>query len=278
MILVADSGSTKTDWRIIDHNKKVYRKQTIGLNPYIVSEGKVEKEVRANLLKNIAPEWITDIFFYGAGCSTPDKKNFIYKELIKVFPNSNVLVEHDMLGAARALCGNKPGLAGILGTGSNICFYDGNNITKTIVSRGWILGDEGSGNHLGRLLIKDYIADRLPGDLKSKLEAEYELNKEIVLDQVYKKPFPNRYLAGFSKFIKDNEDFEYCQNVVNEAFNHFFTEQVSLVNAGEKQTLNLVGSVAYYFKEILENVAAMYNVSIGIIDKKPIDNLVKFHM
>ncbi|MGY6561737.1 MAG: hypothetical protein ACXITV_06490 [Luteibaculaceae bacterium] len=278
MIIVADSGSTKTDWRIIDHNKKVSRKQTIGLNPYIVAEGRVEQEVKAHLLKTITPEWISDIYFYGAGCSTDEKKNQIKNELLACFPKAKVMVEHDLLGAARAVCGTEPGVAGILGTGSNICFYDGTQIQRTITSRGWILGDEGSGNHMGRILIKDFLADRLPESILQNLTEEFELDKEKVLNQVYKKKLPNRYLAGFSKFIKEHEDNDYCNQIVIKAFTEFFTEQVSLIPEMKDYPLNLVGSVGYYFEAQLRKVAEEFDVNIGTINKKPIDNMLAFHM
>jgi len=277
MIIVADSGSTKTDWRIIDSKGKVYRKQTIGFNPYIVSAVKMHQELKNNLIKQIAPEWISEIYFYGAGCSTPDKKEFIRYEISRIYPNAKIVVNHDILGAARALLGKNAGLIGILGTGSNCCYFNGSEISKIFTSCGWILGDEGSGNHLGRLLIRDYLSDRLPADILKKFNETFKTNHNEILDVIYKKPLPNRYLAGFSKFMKENEESEYINGLVTYSFNEYFERQVKLFDELKCNEIHFVGSVAHYFEAQLKEVAKKFNYSVGIINKKPIDNLVDFH-
>jgi glucosamine kinase len=277
MILIADSGSTKTDWVLINGNKMVQYK-TIGYNPYFVNSENIYHSLSETLVSQFDPLVIKQVYFYGAGCSNEANVNIVSKALSRCFINSSVEVGHDMLAAARALLGNDRGFAAIIGTGSNTCIYDGKNIAKNIDSLGYLLGDEGSGSYIGKKIVRDFMRGRLPDDLHKKFINKYGLSSAEIFDNLYNKPLPNRFLASFCLFADENRSHAYIKNVVKESFSDFFRHLVSCYSDYSKYSFNCVGSVGYIFRDILMEVAASYNMNTDRLIHSPIDNLVKYHM
>ena len=269
MILIADSGSTKTTWAVLNGGSKMIT--TIGLNPRVTVQEQfvaVLCSVRQQL-SGVMPEVV---HFFGAGCGTGEAQRQVGEYIHQVFPQANVTVESDLMGACIALCGQKGGYVGILGTGSNACQYDGRNIVKRMVSLGYILGDEGSGNHLGRMLLKRYFNGSLPQILSDELQTTYVLTVEDVLRQLYQEQGGNRYLASFVPFIRDHRDHPYIHQLLLDSFNSYFEEQVVPLGG---DILHLVGSVAAVFREELVEAAQPYGVTIGTVMKEPIEGLIK---
>lgn len=278
MILIADGGSTKTDWRLLKEGREYKQVQTTGFNPYLVSSAEIEEILWKELQPYIDNNGVGRIYYYGAGCSTATKNQVVESAFEKVFPSATINIEHDLLGAARALCGNNEGIVAILGTGSNSCFYNGKTITDHIFSLGYFFGDEGSGAHMGKKLISDFLHNELPADLSEKLVQQYPMSKESILDAVYNKPAPSRFLASFSTFININRDHPYMQQLIAENFRQFFKYQVCCYQKYTEVPVNFVGSVAYHYKDILSAIGAEFGTSTGKVIQAPIDGLVEYHM
>jgi glucosamine kinase len=281
MKLVADSGSTKTAWRLIDEQSRIHQISTQGFNPYFQDEkqiGGVLKDEFFNQLPDNIQLQNLEIFFYGAGCSSEEKKLVVKRALIDVFPGADVFVEHDLLAAARATCGHKEGMAAILGTGSNSCWYDGKNIIENIPALGFILGDEGSGAHIGKTFICAYLNKEVPDAIAKRFFERFKYSKEDILDTVYKKPFPNRYLASFSKFVYQNLKEQYMVDMVAGCFNQFFDRHICKYPVHKKLKLSVVGSVGFYFSNILRRVASEKGVEIETIIEAPISGLSLYHL
>ncbi len=280
MILIADSGSTKTDWRLIQAEEKIRPVQTAGINPFFQDKNTIKIILQDSLIPAIAidAKEVKQIYFYGAGCSTADKKQEVAGALSELFIHAGVHIETDMLGAARALCGKEAGIACILGTGSNSCYYDGTTITENTPSFGYLFGDYGSGAHIGKTLIQQYFDKQLPADLQKNFEARKENTRELMLENVYKKPFPNRYLAGFSKFVFQNKEHPYCIDLLKKCFHLFFEKQVEQYPAHKKVPIHAVGSVAYYYNSIVKAVAEERGLNMGTIIETPIAALTLYHL
>ena len=227
MILIADSGSTKTEWCLADQGRPVRTVVTAGINPFFQTREEIAGEIRDALLPALKGERIDAIYFYGAGCAFPEK-NRIVEEAITPYIPAPIEVYSDLMAAARALCGSRPGIACILGTGSNSCLYDGTEITEHISPLGFILGDEGSGAVLGKLLVGDCLKRQLPAPLVRKFMDQYELTPALLLERVYKQPFPNRFLATLSRFLLENITEQPIYNLVYTSFRSFFLRNVAL--------------------------------------------------
>ena len=279
MILIADGGSTKTNWCLVtDDGKKVYF-NTEGYNPYFVSEEYIIQSLGDNLPVDLDKDGITEVNYYGAGCSTYDKRKQVENAMSKVFTKSKVNIGHDLLAAARAVLGNNPGFAAILGTGTNTCTYDGKNIIQNIDSGAYILGDEGSGCYIGKKLLIDYLRGYMPEAVRENFWETFKLTPDDVNEQVYTQPLANRFCAGFAKFVYDsNVHLEYTRNLVKTSFEDFFRNLVTHYPNYQSYTFNCIGSVGYNFRNVLEEVAAEYGMTIGNIIRSPIDNLVKYHL
>ena len=278
--LVADSGSTKTAWCLIRENGDTEYYSTIGLNPYFVDSERVFDEIRNTLSPQLPISTDTDaltIYFYGAGCSSNENNAIITKGLRKAFPEAKISVDHDLLAAARALCGTEAGIAGILGTGSNSCYYDGTDVIDNVPALSFILGDEGSGAHMGKQLVKDYLYKEMPPHLSEIFVEKYKLSKEDIFDAVYKKALPNKFLASFSKFLSENIEEEYSKNLVRKSFSEFIDHHVTKYDNYENLPMNIVGSIAMAFENLLREVAESKGITIGKIIKFPIEDLVGFH-
>ncbi|MBL4715349.1 MAG: N-acetylglucosamine kinase [Bacteroidia bacterium] len=277
MILVADSGSTKTDWCLIDDNSENKFFETKGFNPYLNTEKEITEELISTLISQLSNTKITNIYFYGAGCANEKLCSIVEFALIEVFPESQIQVEHDLLGAARALCQNEAGIAVILGTGSNSCVYDGKNIIQHIPALGYTLGDEGAGSQIGKQLLKAYLHQQLPKELNDSFQEQYNSNFSEVMETIYKKPFPNRYMSSFCPFVSQNISNPFCKALVKRCFEDFFVTYISKYDNIQSYTFNCVGSIGYYFKDILKEVALQFGIKIGTIVQKPMDGLIKYH-
>lgn len=278
MIIIADSGSTKTDWVLTDGKKNISRYSTIGFNPYFTGTDLMYDSLNTKLATQFNSSQVKKVFFYGAGCSNEQNVTIANKALSKFFVNAKILVGHDMLAAARALLGNKPGFAAIIGTGSNTCIYDGKDVEKNIDSLGYLLGDEGSGSYIGRKIVKDYLRGYLPRSLEKKFTQYYSLKPNDIFDALYNKAMPNRFLASFCKFADHNKEHEYIRKILKESFNDFFANLVSRYPDYEQYSFNCVGSVGFIFKQQLKEVAEEYNMKMGKLIPSPIQELVNYHL
>jgi len=278
MILIADSGSTKSDWIIYSAGAEV-RTGTMGFNPFFHTTEIIYEAITQNTeLKSIAME-VSSIFFYGAGCSSEARNAIVHKALQQSFPNAvHITVEHDQTAAALATCGDEPGIACILGTGSNSCYYDGNITSEEVPSLGYVLGDEGSGSFFGKALLKEYLYKHLPDDLYKAFDEEFKTSKEEIFRAVYHEPNPNVYLASFMRFISQRRDHPHFRERIYAGLASFANIHISCFSNYKEVPVHFVGSIAYYFREVLEEVAKNYRFTIGEIIKKPIDNLAKYHI
>ena len=276
MILIADSGSTKTEWCLADQGRPVRTVVTAGTNPYFQTREEIAGEIRGALLPALRGERIDAIYFYGAGCAFPEK-NRIVEEAITPYIPAPIEVYSDLMAAARALCGSRPGIACILGTGSNSCLYDGTEITEHISPLGFILGDEGSGAVLGKLLVGDCLKRQLPGPLVRKFMDQYELTPALLLERVYKQPFPNRFLATLSRFLLENITEQPIYNLVYTSFRSFFLRNVALYPGADTYPIHFVGSIAYYYQEVLRAAALSLGLKVGTVVQAPMNGLIRYH-
>lgn len=275
MIVIADSGSSKTDWLFISAEKE-FTISSPGINPFFQQTEEIFTTL-SNTFNDNENKAVNEVYFYGAGCIKGKTDYVVSQALQKLFPRASVFVEDDILGAARALLGKSSGIACILGTGTNSCLYNGTEIVDKVPTLGFILGDEGSGAYLGKLLMNDYFKRAIPDDLKQKMENELHLELADVLSAVYRKEYPSRYLAGFSTFLSKNRNHIYVQNLIKRSFTDFFFKNIERYNNHQNYTVNFAGSIAYHYADLLKEVAFNRKIKIGNIIDKPINGLKKFH-
>lgn len=275
MKLIAEAGSTKTDWILTDNNNIVKRKKTRGINPFYQTAEDITCLIEKELMPE-TPNDISQIYFYGAGC-TAEKQPIVAAALKTIFTNAKIEVASDLLAAARALCGHSEGIACILGTGSNSCFYNGENITQNTPPLGFILGDEGSGAYLGKTLVSDFLKRQMPDNIAELFADKYQLTTKEAVENVYRQPLPNRYLAQFTPFLSENIAEPYCYNLVFDSFIAFFARNI--VHYPDFRTLPIAftGSVAYHFADVLEVAAYDFDLNFSHIAQAPIEELVEFH-
>lgn len=278
MILLADSGSTKTDWRLLRADGSIDQARSAGFNPYYQNAEAVADEV-AKRLKPLVIEPVSEVFFYGAGITDPARGAIIAEGIRAVFPEiQTIACESDMLGAARALCGRERGLACILGTGANTCLSDGGEIREQVRSLGFWLGDEGSGGYLGKTLVTHFLHHELPADLDARFRQRFpDCSRETVLEHAYRQPFPNRYFAGFSKFLFDHRQHAFARELVTAAFRLFFEKYVEKYPEAPSLKVHFTGSVAFYYNDLLRQVATERGLTLGIISENPIAGLTLYH-
>lgn len=275
MIIIVESGSTKSDWVVLKKEEAAYY-ETIGLNPYFHSELEVSAAIMQNeLLCNLASD-VTKIFFYGAGCSAQHLNEIIRKGIAAVFPYASVHVDHDMKAAAYATFNGVPAIACILGTGSNSCFFDGENVVEAVPALGYILGDEGSGSYFGKQVLTDFLYNRLPFAMQEGL-VDLGWNKDKIIESVYRKPHANVFLASFMPFIVSYKTQPYVVEMVKNGFANFLKYHVLSFSNGKDVPVNFVGSVAHFFQEELKLVCESEGVQFGEVVRRPIDGLVRFH-
>lgn len=276
MILVADGGSTKTEWRVIEAGNSKVSVFSAGINPYFLSGEEIYELIRKDLdsLSGSIPE---EIWYYGTGCNSEAKNNKVSGALSKIFPGSRIFVGSDLLGAARSLCQDKPGIACIIGTGSNSCYYNGSEIAANVSPLGYILGDEGGGAFLGKKLLSSVLKKQVPQLVIDTFFDTYKMTTAEILDSVYMKPFPNRFLGQFAKFISANIHFPELQEIVNSSFDDFIGRNVLQYPESKNFPVHFTGSIAFYFRQFLEDQLARNNLRTGKITLTPVADLVKFH-
>ncbi len=276
MILTADSGSTKTTWNIIGGDGQSGGEcRTSGINPFLQTEDEILTCLEDEYTLSAGP--FDGVYFYGAGCANPEKIEKVRRPLKMYFATENVFVESDLMAAARSLCGSSPGIAAILGTGSNSCYYDGDKITRHVSPLGYILGDEGSGSVLGRKLLSDILKNRLPAEITVKFFEKYRLDAAAILDHVYRQPFPNRFMAGFTRFIAENTGHQEIYELAKSSFAEFFIRNISQYPESSRLPVNFTGSIGWHFSDILKAAAAETGFTTGIITESPVEGLIEFH-
>ena len=279
MIIIADGGSTKTNWCLLNESGQKIYFNTEGYNPYFVSADYIVESLFKGLPSDLDLEKVIELNYYGAGCSTEDKLKIVADAMATVFTNARIFIGHDLLAAARALLGLETGFAAILGTGTNTGIYNGKYISLNIDSAAYILGDEGSGCYIGKKLLTDYIRGYMPEVVRERFWETYKLTPDEVTDQVYTKPLANRFCASFSKFVYDNNvHAEYSRKIVKTSFVDFFENLVSHYPNYKDYTFNCIGSVGYNFRNVLEETATDYGMKVGKIIRSPIDDLVRYHV
>lgn len=277
MILIADSGSTKTDWVFLDKGEHIHKYTTSGFNPYYVPGEEMVNTMEKELVPFVDHHSVRYIYYYGSGCST-EKKRFIVEEALeKVFDKASIEVYHDLLGAARGLFNDKPGIACILGTGSNSCLYDGSTIIENVPSLGYFFGDEGSGAYIGKLFFSTLLRSELPLNISEDFNKRYQLSLEEILDAVYNQPRPNRFLSSFMDFILEYREEPIIHELLYHAMDDFIQERVMKYTGYEDHMVGCTGSVGFFLQDLLREVAEQYNIKVGDIVKDPIDGLIEYH-
>ncbi len=276
MLLIADSGSTKTEWCLVGEGKTIRTIKTAGTNPYFQTSEEIVREIHESLLPQLGQERIEAVYFYGAGCAFQEK-NEIVRQAIASGINAPIEVESDLMAAARSLCGYHSGIACILGTGSNSCLYNGHAIVEHISPLGFILGDEGSGAALGKTLVGDCLKRQLPAFLVRRFMERFELTPALLLERVYKRPFPNRFLASLSVFLLENIEEESIHALVLNNFKQFFIRNVKSYTNCDEYPIHFVGSIAYYYQSVLKEAADSLGLRVGVVEQAPMAGLIRYH-
>ena len=275
MTLVADSGSTKTTWAVVGTRRRTV---TEGLNPHFTTDGQFFAACATVRQQFSILNFQFSIYFYGSGCGSEVQRQRVVRLLTEAFGTADVHVETDMLGACRAVCGDRAGLVGILGTGSNACYYDGSAIRHQAVSTGYILGDQGSANHVGRLLLNSYLTHRMPEELRHMFHDTYRMSDEQLMDAVYHQPHPNRFLASLAPFVLSNKRYNFCYQMLMSSLRewyHFQVEEVRRVSRCSE--LSVVGGFGARLKTTLLDFAAEENLAVGTVMADPIGGLLRYH-
>ncbi|MEL6916281.1 MAG: BadF/BadG/BcrA/BcrD ATPase family protein [Bacteroidota bacterium] len=279
MILIVDSGATKSDWIALDEKgNQLFQTQTLGLSPEVLTREVIEDRLANNfeLAKN--KEKVSCMYFYGAGCGTDRMKQFLKNIFRSFFPNAKCEVKEDTYAAVYATTKiGDQGIVCILGTGSNCSYYDGHQLFQKVTALGYILMDDGSGNFFGRKLLRDYYFHKIPQALALKFSKEYNLDPDVIKEHLYKQPNPNTYLATFARFIVENKDHPYCKGVIDKGFQQFVNNNIMQFELATKVPINFVGSIAYYLREELTTVIERNDLVLGVIRQRPIEGLMDFH-
>jgi len=273
MILIAESGSTKTDWVFLDETGKTDKHQSPGINPFYQDCDSIYQNI--HFLKDIHS--VDEIYFYGAGCANEEKNRVVEQALLKVFPHAKCEINSDLLAAARSLCKKEKGIACILGTGSNSCLYNGESIEHNVSPLGFILGDEGSGAVLGKKLMADLLKKQAPEEICKLFFDEYQLEAADIIHRVYREEFPNRFLAQFTKFLSKHIDQKYIYQLVTDSFIEFFQRNIKQYSNCKETPIHFTGSIAFYFQKQLEEAAIKTNLQLGKILQSPLEGLIQFH-
>jgi N-acetylglucosamine kinase-like BadF-type ATPase len=274
--LIADSGSTKTEWCLLKNNKPlIFTSQ--GMSPYFVDGAGMEKIILEEVSPYLKKTPVDEIHFYGTGCKNPANIKIVKKVFQKLFTNAVVTVDNDLSGAAKSLCGHEKGIACILGTGSNSCYYNGKKIVKNSPGLGFILGDEGSGAYLGKKVIQHFLYHIFDDDLRTRFDAKFITNDSEILEAVYKKPLPNRYLASFAIFLAENRGHYMIENIIEDGLNDFFFTHIIKYRESAKLPVHFTGGIAFGFKDVIQQLCKGYDLQMGNIFKSPMEGLIKYH-
>ena len=278
MILIADGGSTKADWIAINKDKnEEFRTRTLGLNPAVVPEKELHNRI-INMFQLInIKEDVTEIHFYGAGCGTPKPIEILKNVLESIFVNAKVFIAEDMLAAVYAATGKEPAIVCILGTGSNSCYFNGENIEMLAPSLGYILMDEASGNYFGKKLLIDYYYNKMPKRIAEKFNEEFNLDADFIKKNLYREMNPNMYLASFAKFMFEFKEDKYIKKIIKKGFQEFFKYRILPYKKTAETPIYFIGSIAHYFRDILEKIAKKNNLIVTDVIQRPIDNLLAYH-
>jgi N-acetylglucosamine kinase-like BadF-type ATPase len=281
MILIADSGSTKTSWCLLNSDLSINKYiSTSGLNTNYLGEKEIYEILFNELKPNLpysTPEAIGNVFFYGSGCSTESNQKKIKSQLLLLMPNADVIADHDLLGTAISLYGNDMGIACILGTGSNSCLYDGKKVKKTLLSLGYLLGDEGSSTYIGKKILYQYLKNKMPKDVSQLFYTKYEKQPADMVADMYAALNTGAYFAKFSRFASENLHIPYLQNIVKDCFRDFLNEQVTIYEETKYLPVGFVGSIAAVFHQELKFVLDEFGYTLGKIIQEPIVGMVEFH-
>lgn len=273
--LIADSGATKTDWCLTRNGEIIQRFSSKGISPVFQTQEEIAEEIKLHVYPVFKKSNIAAVYFYGTGC-IPEKIQSVKNAISQSFPVETIEVYSDLVAAAHSLCGHSSGIACILGTGSNSCEWSGKEIVKQVSPLGFILGDEGSGASLGKQLVSDALKNQLSEELKEEFLAEYNLTQATIIDKVYKQPFPSRFLATLAPFLLKHIEDKAVRRIVERSFSDFFERNVMQYNY-RKNKVNFVGSVAWYFADILREVAQQKEIEIGKIEQSPMPGLVDYY-
>jgi len=276
MILIADSGATNTVWCALDRGTVCAQFESEGYNPNYITLDYMVADIRKSMPADFVPEAVDHVFFYGAGV-TELQYGFVREAISCVMPNAETFVAMDLLASARALLGREAGFAAILGTGTNSCLYDGEKITLNIDSLGFILGDEGSGAYMGKRMLVDYVRGRISEEARRVIAAAVPYNGDEIIDIIYTKSFPNRFCGQYAKLISSNLSIPYFHDLAEDAFCQFFEQIVALYPAYRSYAFNCVGSVGWYFQDVLKPVVVRYGMRPGILLRTPMEGLIRFH-
>lgn len=279
MILIVDSGATKADWIALDEEgNQLFLTQTLGLSPEVLTKAVIEDRLANNFELSKNKHKVTQLHFYGAGCGTVRMKKFLKEIFLVFFPNAKAHVKEDTYAAIFATTEiGTQGIVCILGTGSNCSYYDGHQLFQKVTSLGYIPMDDGSGNFFGRKLIRDYYFHKMPQDLAMKFAKEYDLNADIIKENLYKQPNPNTYLATFARFLVENKDHPYCKGVIDKGFQQFVNNYIMQFELATKVPICFVGSIAHFLRDELTTVLERNDLIPGVIQQRPIEGLVDFH-
>ncbi|MFN8308531.1 MAG: hypothetical protein U0T73_01090 [Chitinophagales bacterium] len=279
MIVIADSGSTKCDWVLFDPKTgSKTETNTIGLNPFFHDEWFILNEVFSNPTLREAGQKATHVFFYCAGGSSKELQMKVARGLYINFKHAEIKVDHDLDGAAFATCNHQPGIACILGTGSNSCYFDGQKIHEEVPALAYILGDEGSGSYYGKWLLRDYLYKRMPANIRAEFETWFHPNKDDIFERIYMKPHANVYLASFMRFCSEHRTDQYIADMVDEGMYEFLNIHVCCYKNYKSVPTHFVGSIAFYFEEILRKHCKNLQIIPGVITNKPVEGLLKYHL
>lgn len=277
MIILADSGSTKVEWSIIENGRHKASCHTVGMNPFFVTTEEIVEILKREFCESFSK--VEKIYFYGAGCANGEKNSIVAKGLNAFFgtPLSGIEVASDVLAAARSLCQDREGIACIMGTGSNSCYYDGKKIVENVSPLGFIIGDEGSGAVLGRKFVGDVLKNQYPSHMKEDFLSSYNITSADVVEAVYRKPFANRYLAKFTQFMAKYIDHPQVRNLVRVSFNEFIVKNVMQYDNAAMLPVSFTGSIAYHFQDILKEAVAENGLTLGTISHTPMEGLIQYH-
>jgi glucosamine kinase len=275
-ILLADSGATKCEWCLIKNGKRTTI-FTQGISPYFLTIQQICQLLAVELIPSLKKTQVTEVHYYGTGLANPNNVKMLEKALRQTFAGAKVTADHDMMAAARALCGREKGVACILGTGSNVCYFDGKKIQKNSPGLGYVLGDEGSGAYLGKKVIQYYLYNTYDEELRYKFDQAFGTDRTEILENVYKKPLANRYLASFAGFLAQNRGHYMIENILEDGLNDFFFQHLCKYNESWKYPIHFVGGVSYGFRDVVEELCRSYEFQLGRILKNPMEGLIDYH-
>ena len=278
MLIIVESGSTKSDWVILNESKDRTYVKTMGFNPYFHDELIISSAIKNNeKLKGVSKK-VKQIFFYGAGCSSPELQDIVKTGLSAVFTNADIQVNHDLDACAYATYDGRAAISCILGTGSNSCYFDGERVSEEVPALAYVLGDEGSGSYYGKILLSKFLYKQLPADLHDDFKAQYQLNKEKIMRNVYFRPHANVYIASFMRFMSKHKTHPFVQSTIRVGMRKFMETHVLCFENATDVPVHFVGSIAFYFEDILREVAASLDLQVGVITNKPIEGLIEYHL